>query len=131
VAIYALFHGYFDRGTFEIKSAQWLTSKEVAFVAKRADHQAMNNDEYFVLIGDHLFSPTEIRHAYYGDGVIFRAISDCLTLRWADSHDLQVACGDGSIIPSYIAVQKYKSGDVSISYLNIPNKTTEENSRPK
>jgi len=118
---YLLFHGYFDTGTFEIKNAQWSSPKQVAVVGKRSDREATNGDQYFVLIGDHLFSPRELRHAYYGHDVIFRANSDCLTLRWIDPHNIVVTCVDHSIEPGAIAVQQHRSGEVAISYINIPN----------
>ena len=73
VAIYALLHGYFEKGVFEIKQEQWSSSGQVAIVVKRYDHVAFGNVMYFVLIGDHLFSPTEIKHAYHSDAVVFAA----------------------------------------------------------
>ncbi|MFL6428644.1 MAG: hypothetical protein ACJ71S_10405 [Acidobacteriaceae bacterium] len=121
VTVYALFHGYFDRGLFEVKQATWSSSKEVAVVAKRSDHQALSGDQYFVLIGDHSFSTRELTHAYHSNAVIFSADSDCLKVHWEDSHKLVVTCHDGSIESTHIAVQQRRSGDVTVSYTNIPN----------
>jgi hypothetical protein len=61
---YALFHGYFDPGLFEIKQVEWSSStpRRVAVVAKRSDHQAMSSDIYFVIIADHVFSPGRVAH---------------------------------------------------------------------
>jgi hypothetical protein len=118
---YLLFHGYFDPGKFEIKTAQWSASKQVAVVAKRSDNQALNGDQYFVLIGDHLFSDTELRHALHSDKPVFSADRDCLTLRWNDTHDLVITCDDKSITPADINVQHHQSGEVTISYVDIPN----------
>ena len=36
VAVYALFHGYFDRGQFEVEQAQWSSPKQLAVVVKRS-----------------------------------------------------------------------------------------------
>jgi hypothetical protein len=58
-ALYALFHGYFDHGQFEIKRFQWSATNQVAMVAERSDHEALGGLEYYVLIGNHLFTPDE------------------------------------------------------------------------
>ena len=105
VAVYALFQGYFDRGQFEIEQAEWSPSRQVGIVAKRSDHQALNGDQYFVLIGDHSFSTRELRHAYHSNAVIFSADSDCLKVHWADSHNLVVTCHDELVESTHIAVQ--------------------------
>jgi hypothetical protein len=81
-ATYGLFHGYFDPGQFEVKQQQWSSSKQVAMLAERSDHEALGGLTYFVLIGDHLLSPDELRHAYYSDAVVFAAASTCLSLHW-------------------------------------------------
>jgi hypothetical protein len=117
----ALFRGYFDHGLFEVKDVQWSPAKEIAVVAKRSDHDAMNSDAYFVLIGDHFFSEPELRHAYHSAAVIFATDSDCLTLRWVDPHNLTVGCTDRSIDPGHIEVQQRRHGEVAISYVNIPD----------
>ena len=72
-AVYMLFHGYFDHGLFEVKQAQWSPSPErrVAVVAERSDHEALGGLEFFVLIKDHVPSPTELRFANHSDDVIF------------------------------------------------------------
>jgi hypothetical protein len=69
---YLLFHGYFDHGKFEIKQEEW-TSKKVAMLALRTDNEALGGYDAFVLIGDHLYSPVEIRH--------FIATPSCLLQR--------------------------------------------------
>ncbi len=120
--VFVSLHGYFDRGQFEIEKAEWVSSTQVAVVAKRSDHEALSGDQYFVVIGDHLFSSPELRHAYYAHGVIFRAGSSCLTVRWENPHHLIVTCEDRSIEPDQIAVQQHQSGDIAISYVDIPNK---------
>lgn len=116
-----LFHGYFDRGQFEVKNAEWSPSGRVALIAERSDHGALSSDIYFVLVGDHLFSSTELRHAYYGPAVIFAAAAeDCLALRWKDPRNLVITCGNGSIDRSHINLQRNQVGDVIVSYVNIP-----------
>lgn len=122
--IYALFHGYFDSGLFEIKQVEWSSPspRRVAVVAERSDHQAMSSDQYFVFISDHIPSATELRLTYYSHDVIFRAAGDCLSVRWTDSHSLTITCAMGSPDPLYtagIAVQKRRFGDVAIKYVNI------------
>jgi|SRR5271163_3251593 len=118
---YLLWHGYLDPGKFEIKSVQWSSAKQVAVVAKRSDNQALNGDEYFVLIGDHLFSEAELRHGLHSDRPVFSADRDCLALHWNDPHDLVITCNDKSITPANINVQRHRSGEVAISYVDIPS----------
>src|SRR5579872_4953427 len=89
---YLLFHGYFDRGKFEIKQVQWSSSKQVAMLAERSDNQALGGLTYFVLIGNHVFSADELRHAYHSDAPVFAATSTCLNLRWESPSSLVVVC---------------------------------------
>jgi hypothetical protein len=118
---YLLFHGYFDHGKFEVKIVQWSTAKQIAVVAERSDNEALGGLEYFVLVGDHLFTETELRHALHSDKPVFSTDRECLTLRWSDPHNLVITCDDKSITPDDINVQRHKSGEVAISYVNIPN----------
>ena len=125
VGWYALFHGYFDHGLFEIKQAEWSppTPRRVAVVAKRSDHEAMSSDYYFVLIADHIPSAKELRFKYYSHHVIFRAAGDCLNVHWTDPHGIAIACKMGytdSLYAGGIAVQKHKADDVAVTYVNIP-----------
>jgi len=120
VATYALFRGYFDDALFEVKQADWSTSGKVAILAERSDHQSLRSDEYFVLIGDHVFSPTELRAAFYRDHGIFAAASDCVSVRWTDAHNLTVSCRGKPLNENQIEnVQKHQIGDVAIAYVNI------------
>jgi hypothetical protein len=43
----------------------------------------MNSDIYFVLVGDHVFSASEMRRAYYSGDVVFAAANDCLSVSCA------------------------------------------------
>jgi hypothetical protein len=126
LAVFALFRGYFDQGRFEVKEATWTPSgpARVALVAERSDHQALSSDVYFVLIGDHVFSPTELRIAYYSQHALFAAASDCLSARWADPHNLAVMCRDGVVDSNHIEVRKRQVGDVAITYVNIPDESS-------
>jgi hypothetical protein len=119
-----LFRGHFDHGQFEVKETSRSSAARVAMVAKRSDHEAMSGDQYFVLLGDHVFSPSELRSAYYGRHVVFASDGGCLSVRWSDPHNLTVMCREGSIDPSHIAVQLRQAGDVVISYVNIPDKNS-------
>lgn len=92
LGIYGLFHGYFDRGHFEIKQLRWSSSKQVGIVAERSDQEALSSYTCFVLIEDHLLSSGELRAAYYSNTVVFAASSSCLNLRWEDSNKLVIVC---------------------------------------
>jgi hypothetical protein len=122
-ATYALFHGYFDNGRFETEHVEWSSSKQVAMIAKRSDDEALGGYQIFLLVGDHLYSPKELRHAYYYDKVIFRADVDCLAAEWTDPGHLVIKCDRASIDPDSIAVEKRNQDGLTISYLNIPPKT--------
>jgi hypothetical protein len=119
------FHGRFDRGKFEIKQVQWSPSKRVAVLAERSDEQALGGLTYFVLIGDHLFSPAELRLAYHSNAGIFAATNTCIDLRWEGPSKLIISCRGAAIDPGDIDVQKHHSGDTAISYENIPSKVPE------
>ena len=125
---YALFRGYFDHGLFEIKQVEWSSSapRRVAVVAERSDHEAMSSNVYFVLVGNHAFSPTELRRAYHSDEVVFAAASDCLTISWSDPHHLVLNCRGDKIDAAHIDVRKTVADDVTIIYSNIANSTAKE-----
>jgi hypothetical protein len=55
-SLYALFHGYFDHGQFEIKQFEWSSANQVAMLAERSDNEALGGLEYYMLIGDHFHS---------------------------------------------------------------------------
>lgn len=116
-----LFRGHFDHGQFEVKETSRSSSARFAIVAKRSDHEAMSGDQYFVLLGDHVFSPDELRSAYYGRHLVFASDTSCLSVHWSDPNNLTVMCREGSIDPSHIAVQLRQADDVVIKYVNIPD----------
>jgi hypothetical protein len=117
--VFGLFHGYFDHGRFEVKEAVWSQSGRVAVVAERSDHEAMSSDVYFVLIGDHVFSPPELRIAYYSSNVLFAAANPCITAQWNNPNSLTVACLRGFVDSSRIEVQRRLASGVAVTYLNI------------
>jgi hypothetical protein len=117
--MYGCWHGYFDPGQFVIKQTQWSSPKQVAMVAERTDQNSLGGLTYFVLIGDHLFSPSEMRLAYHSDAVVFATFDNCLTLHWEGPSKLLVTCEGSFINQNEIDVQKLRSGTVNISYKNI------------
>jgi hypothetical protein len=117
--IYGLFRGYFDGGTFEITQVQWSPSKQVAIVAERSDKQALGGLTYFVVIDNHVLSPHELKLAYHSDAVVFDAMTACLNLHWESPSRLVVGCKGSYIDQEYINVEKWQSGEVAISYVNI------------
>ncbi len=125
---FALFHGYFDHGHFEIKETSWSPSARVAMVAERSDHEALGGLEFFVLVGDHVFSPTELKFAYYSHDVVFAAADDCVGVRWIDPHHLEVMCHGRCVDSDHINVHKRQVRDVAITYVNIQdgNKENEQ-----
>jgi hypothetical protein len=120
--IYLLFHGYFDRGHFEVKQAVWCSPHLVAIDALRWDEAALGGYQRFVLIGDHVYSPAELRHALYSDAPVFSAGTDCLNLRWESETSLIIECKAGILDPRFINRQKWKHGSIVISYKNIAQK---------
>ncbi len=117
--LYALFQGYFDHGQFEIKQSQRSSANQVAMIAERSDHEALGGLEYYVLVGNHLFNPAELRQAYYSNAVIFNAASDCLTIRWDGPDRLIIRCNGSGIDKNHINAQKQRIGNISIAYENI------------
>lgn len=120
--LYGLFHGYFDHGQFEVKQVQWSPAKQAAMVAERSDQQALSGYTYFVLIGDHVFSPSELRHEYHSSAVVFAAADSCLNLHWQGPTKLVIACNGHSMAREHIDVEKNQSGGIAIHYDNIPGK---------
>lgn len=117
--VYMLFHGYFDHGQFEIKQFQWSPTNQVAMLAERFENQALSGPEHYVLIGNHLFTPAELRHAYHSDAVVFRAATNCLTLHWDGPNTLTIRCNGSTVDRDHINDQKQHIGNVVISYENI------------
>jgi hypothetical protein len=122
---YLLFHGYFDRGTFEIKQVQWPSSGQVAMLAERSDKEALGGLTYFVLIGNHVFSADELRHAYHSSALVFDAQSTCLDMHWESPSSLVVACNGSYLSQLQINVEKRQDGEVAISYVNISPNTAQ------
>jgi hypothetical protein len=119
VGWYALFHGYFDHGQFEIKQSQWSSTGQVAMLAERSDHEALGGLEYYVLIGNHLFTPAELRHALHSNAVVFDAASNCLELHWNGLNRLTIRCNGSTVDRDHINVQRRQFGTIAISYENI------------
>ena len=88
-------------------------------VAERSDHEALGGLEYYVLIGNHLLNPAELRRAYYSNQVVFNASNDCLTLRWDGPDRLIIGCNGSAIDKNDINAQKQRFGNISIAYENI------------
>lgn len=121
VAIYGLFHGYFDHGQFVIKRVQWSSSRQVAMLAERSDNEALGGLEYYVLIGNHLFTPAELRHAYYSNAVILHSPCDCLTLHWEGADRLTISYdGSNELLKGFITVQRQQIDNTAILFENIP-----------
>lgn len=120
VILYSLFHGFFDHGQFVLEQVESSPSKQVAMVARRSDDEPLDGDVYFVLIGEHVFSPTELRRAYYSEKVIFATSNSCVRLRWQGAAALDVSCSNSVITPKQIDSQSRQSGRVSIWYEDIP-----------
>jgi hypothetical protein len=92
-------------------------------VAERSDNDALGGLEYYVLIGNHLFTPTELRHAYHSNAVLFSAGSgDCLRVRWTGPNTLVITCNGPRIDRDHINSQKHQIGSIDISYENIASK---------
>lgn len=117
--LYGLFHGYFDHGQFGIKQFQWSSRNQVAMLAERSDREALGGLEFYVLIGNHLFTPDELRHAYYSKAVVFNTSSDCLTLHWDNPNRLTIRCNGPAIERDKINDQKQQIGNITITYENI------------
>lgn len=63
-----------------------------AIVAKRSDNEALNGDDYFVFVADHIYSPQELKLAWHRSPIIFRANRDGLEVHWAGPQQLVIQC---------------------------------------
>lgn len=122
IFLYGLFHGYFDHGRFEVRQIQLSSAKQVAMIAERSDQQALSSDTYFVLIGDHVFSPSELRRGYHSGSVVFAAADSCLNLHWQGPTTLVIACDGKSLTREHIDVEENQSRGIRVLYDNIPSK---------
>jgi hypothetical protein len=120
--LYGLFHGYFDHGQFEVRRIQWSSAKQVAMIAERSDQQALSSYTYFVLMGDHVFSPSELRRGYHSSAVVFAAADSCLDLHWQGPTTLVIACNGKSLTRGDIDVEENQSRGIRVLYDNIPSK---------
>jgi hypothetical protein len=119
--LFLLFHGNFDHGQFEVKQVQWSSAKQAAMVVERSDQQALSGYTYFVLIGDHVLSSSELRHEYHSHAVVFAAADSCLDLHWQGPNKLVIACNGQTLTREHIDVEKHQSGGIAILYDNIPS----------
>jgi hypothetical protein len=116
----ALFHGYFDRGQFEVLRSWRSPTNEVAMLVGRFnEHQFLGGLEFYVVVGNHVFTPAELRHALYSDSVIFDTGSDCLMLRWDGPNKLIIKCEGSIVTKDEINVQRQHIDGISIVYQNI------------
>jgi hypothetical protein len=116
---YHFWHGYFDQGDFRLLSSKQSPTEKFAMVAKRSDHEVLNGGQVFVLLGDHIFSAPELRHAVNSPTVIFSTDRDCLSLQWRGSQDLVISCKGEPIEQGDITRQLTNWGDVTFTYVNI------------
>ncbi len=119
VVVYGLFHGYFDHGQFEIKQVQRSSKNQLAMLVERSDNDALGGLVYYVLIGNHLFTPAELRRAYYSNAVVFDASRNCLMLHWDGPDRLTIRCNGSTLDSDHINAQRKQLGEVTISYENI------------
>lgn len=119
ITVWALFHGYFDRGNFQVIRVTQSPQNLFAIVAKRSDNEALSGYQYFLLVEDHVLSENQLRHAYYSNDVIFRSDENCLQVRWNGPNQLVVTSCGQLVQDGQIAVEKNRLGNVQISYENI------------
>jgi hypothetical protein len=114
------FRGNLDRGNFEVLRTVKNSDNKIAIVARRTDSEAMSSDLYFVFVGDHVYSPKELRLAVHRTHMIFRADRDGLDVRWAGPQQLIIECKNCEITKDDIDEQRFRSGNISVQYLNFP-----------
>jgi hypothetical protein len=116
----ALFRGCFDPGAFEVKSVVRSTSGKLAVVARRSDHQAMNSDEYFVIVANEVPSAHDLKFALHSSRPVFSTGAPCVEARWQDSAHLVISCREGSIKKSDINGFRHRIDDVVVLFDGIP-----------
>ena len=121
-AAYLLFTGYFDHGKFEIKQTQWSSTHLAAIVAERSDNQALNSDEYSVLLGDHAYSPLGLRKQLHSDAPIFISTDECVSVHWQGPTTLLITCSGHEMAAMHVEYSKSEARGVTIIYEHIPRK---------
>jgi hypothetical protein len=126
VCVYALFHGYFDSGYFEVLRTDVSPTGKIAMVARRYDNQALGGLEYFVVIGDHTYSPRELRHALHYGEAVFDTANECVAASWAGPSELTVDCRHGAIPAEDINSELHRFEGITISYRNVSPRTASQ-----
>jgi hypothetical protein len=119
-ALWALFRGYFDNGTFTVLKSLPLTDKTIAILAERSDTSAMNSPQYFVVVTDHLYDPKELKFACHSSQPVFSGGGGVPDIDSRRPNELVVVCRHCGIKPSGIATRKFTDGEVTIQYEGFP-----------
>jgi hypothetical protein len=114
------FRGNLDPGQFEILRTAQNSEKKYAIVAKRSDHEALNGDQYFVLLSDTIYSSNELRVAFHRSPILFSADRDGIEVRWTSPNELVIECQDCGISKTEINTRQSRAANVSIHYVNFP-----------
>jgi hypothetical protein len=114
------FRGCLDRGTFEVIQAAEGPGGRIATIARRYDHDSLGGNEYWVFVSDHIYSPKELRMAYYHSDKVFSADRDGFDVHWIGPNALEIDCNNCEITKDDMNEQRTSSGNVSVRYFGFP-----------
>ena len=113
------FKGYLDQGTYEVLKSETSPDGKLAILTRRYDHQALNGDEYFVLIADHRYSTSELRRALHSPQPIFVA-DQTFDFHWISPRELTIECHGCGITRADIDSQRFTEGAIGVRYVGFP-----------
>jgi hypothetical protein len=111
--------GVFDTAPYSITQSVNLAPGQIAMVGIRSDQTAMVGYEYFVLISDHVYSPTELRRYFHRS--IFSAGTGAFTIEKDSPSELVIRCRPNcGITKDIIETQEFSKGNIKIRYVGFP-----------
>jgi hypothetical protein len=111
--------GVLDTAPYSVTQSVVLSPDRIAMVGLRSDEAAMIGYEYFVVIGDHVYSPSELRRSFHSS--VFSTGLGSFTLEREGPNQLLIRCAANcSITKDIVEIQKFSKGDIAIRYVGFP-----------
>lgn len=114
------FLGVLDSGKFEIAQSQIISQNHIAMLARRSDNTALSGDTYFVVIGNHLYTSSELKRAFYSSRPVFVAGRSGLDIYSAAPNVLTIECKDCGITKDLVEKQRFSGDGIVIRYVGFP-----------
>jgi hypothetical protein len=114
------FMGVLDSGKFENAQSQTVSQNHIAMLARRSDSTALSGDRYFVVIGSHLYTSSELKRAFYSSRPVFVAGREGLDIYSVASNVLTIECKDCGVSKDLVEKQRFSDDSIVIRYVGFP-----------